>query len=366
VPCKKIQTPVNIKKGKAVVGQRKNQPVKSINRMMASRPASEVHYAPVAKTTIVRTNKPVIRAMPNGSTRITHTEYIGDIFGSVNFNAVGYAVQPGVSASFPWLSLMAPLYESYRMNSLQFKFLTEKSTATNGVVFMAVDYDAQDAAPVNKTALLSYSKAARGAPWQDFSYNCLNSDMNKIPIKYIRTATVTGADLKTFDIGNLFICTQGCADTTALGELHVSYDIEFQTPQLDFASFASSGSNSSTGTTGISGTLMLGTAPVLNIAGSGMSITYNTSTGAMTFGTVGSYLVTIIVNGGTFSGTTTVTATGGATVSTVADYGTTSARAIQFTVRIANITDVLTFAGITWSVAPSTSTLKIASYPYGL
>jgi len=356
---------VNNMKAKAMMRQRKYTSAKPAVRTAARLPAKEVIYAPVAKATIARTLRPVIKTLPNGSTRIVHSEYIGEVFGSANYNVASYAVQPGIANTFPWLSLMAPLYETYHINKLKFKFVTEKSTATNGAVMLAMDFDAQDSAPASKTALLSYHNAVRSQPWADCTYVANPSDVNKLPNRYVRTAPIVSGDLKTFDVGNFFIATQGCADTSVLGELHIEYDIEFKTPQLDLGNFASAGSNFSGGTVGITGILLLGTSPALNNPGSGMPITYNTTTGAISFGQVGSYLVTFIIFTASSAGNTIVTPTGGSQVAVVTDAGATGVRTIQFTIKVANISDTFTFSGTTLTT-PTASVLRIASYPFGL
>jgi hypothetical protein len=251
-----------------------------------------VIVAPVAKTTRVTMPQPQFKSLPNGNIRVKHSEYISEIFGSVDFNSNKFVVQPGFQQTFPWLALMAPLYESYVMKSLKFSFLTEKSTLTNGTLMMAVDYDPQDDAPLNKTSLMSYSGAVRSAPWSDCHYNCSTQAMNKITEKFIRIGSVANSDIKTFDIGNLFVATQGNADTSALGELHVSYEIELRTPQLDKSSFAALGSsfNQASGSS-ITGSRMLGTAPTLNISPSGLPLLYDTSSGVITIGSTGTFLL---------------------------------------------------------------------------
>jgi len=332
--------------------------------MLVRQPAKQVVYAPVAKATIMRSPKPVIKTLSNGNIRVRHSEYIGEVFGSVTFNANTYVVQPGFVSTFPWLSLMAPLYESYKMHNCAFKFLTEKSTATNGTVIMAVDYDVQDAVPLNKTSLLSYANATRTQPWADAVYNCNPSDMNKFPERYVRTAAVAASDLKTFDVGNLFVATQGCADTSVLGELHVSYDIEFKTPQLDLRNFASSGSNYSSGTVGITSTLILGNAPILNAAGSGLTISYNTSTGAFTLNQVGTYLIVLIFNATATSGATICTATGGSLALNLGEAGSAT-RVVQFSFDVKNATDTFTFSGLAFT-NPTLGIFRAASFPYGL
>jgi len=322
--------------------------------------------APVAISNRIATSKPSIIANNSNQTRIRHTEYVGEIFGSVNYNVSSYTIQPGLGTLFPWLSQMATLYESYMVDKLHFHFRTEKSTSTNGVVMMAVDYDVQDSAPPSKQQLMAYNNAVRTQPWADTSYIASVADVNKLRQRFIRSGLITGADYKTFDVGNLFVATQGCADTTALGELYVSYDLVLCTPQFDLAGYAAAGSNKSSGGTGITGALILGTAPSLNIAGSGMAITYSTTTGAISFGTVGSYLINFwITQTALATGTLVPAMTGGSQVSSLTVVNTAALYTVSFTVNVINLTDALTFSGLTLT-SPSASSLRVSSYPYNL
>jgi hypothetical protein len=167
------------------------------------------------------------------SIRVRHCEYIGDIPGSTTFSAVGYKINPGLSSVFPWLSGLAILYESYTVHDLKFRFSTMKSTATNGTVMGAVDFDAADAAPSAKAQMMAYKGAVRSAPWAEFEVHCAPDDLQKFKKRFVRNDTLaSNLDIKTYDVGQLFIATDGEADTSTIGELYVEYDITFQTPQL--------------------------------------------------------------------------------------------------------------------------------------
>jgi len=189
---------------------------------------------PSAIGNLVKTSTPDIRSAFNGDgrVRIRHREYIADVYGSVAFAAVAYAINPGIATSFPWLSVIAANYESYKFNSLCFQFSTEKPTSVGGSLMMAIDFDANDGAPTTKSGIMAYHNAVRCPVWSQTDYVADKPDLNKLLQHYVRSTTVSGTDLKTYDVGNLFVCVSGCADTTALGELYVMYDVELITPQL--------------------------------------------------------------------------------------------------------------------------------------
>lgn len=299
--------------------------------------------------------------------RVRHSEYIGEVFGSVNFGVTTYTIQPGNSTSFPWLSSMSYLYESYTIHKLHYRFESSKSTASNGAVMMAIDFDVADAAPPSKTQLLAYNRYVRSPVWEECVYMSDPRDLKLIEKRYIRSATVANTDNRLYDTGAFFIATQGCADTSVIGELHVDYEITLHTPQYDLGAFASAGSNRSSATSGVTNTLILGTTPTLNATGSGITIGYNTTTGAVTLGSVGQFLITYAVQSSTaYSGTPTVTMTGGSTVSTINFAASTGLAQLQFTVNMLNSTDTFTVGGWVAGTTPTNATLRIASYPFNL
>lgn len=157
----------------------------------------------------------------DGSIRVRHREFIRDIAGSIDFSCITLPINPGIAAVFEWLNTIANNYESYVAVKISFEFETMKSTATNGSLLMAVDYNGADPIPTSKAFLMSFNHAVRSPVWSECIYDCRISEMRKIgPDRYIRNAALAAnLDIKTYDIGQLFVATQGCADTSVIGEL---------------------------------------------------------------------------------------------------------------------------------------------------
>lgn len=168
------------------------------------------------------------------SQRVRHTEFVDDIDGTAGFSTVAYAINPGQADLFPWLSKIASRYEKFVMHDLSFVYVTEKSSATNGTVILAVDYDASDDAPSSKAQLLQNEDKERVAPWQKMTLRCSKHNLKDTLARFIRPGALPGgADIKTYDLGTLYVGTSGMADTSPVGELYVQYDIELQTPVLE-------------------------------------------------------------------------------------------------------------------------------------
>jgi len=225
---------------------------------------SVVVSAPVAKTQVTRTPAPKIhRSSMNGDVVVEHEEFLADISGSTAFTNNVFPVNPGLYQSFPWLSQMARLFESYKFESLEYQFKTEAATTAIGSVMAAIDYDASDAPPVSKQQLATYRGYARSSPWNNFNQRSLKEDLSKRKTYYVRTAGLTAnQDPQLFDTGLFIISTERQADTSVVGELYVKYRVRLMTPQLSNPALGSALSYRSSFTTTTATTMAGSNAPL--------------------------------------------------------------------------------------------------------
>jgi len=167
---------------------------------------------------------------------IEEDEYIGEVNGSVNFTGTVYPVNIGQAATFPWGSKIASLFEKYKFLMLEFYYKREVSEfATNGQtgkVMLSFDYDASDAFPTNKQQVMDTIPHVDSMPCAENIF--LRIDCSKFDWLYVRPGLqATNTDIKTYDCGQFFQTTQGCASSALIGELHVRYRCLVQTPILD-------------------------------------------------------------------------------------------------------------------------------------
>lgn len=191
--------------------------------------------APTAVTNVRRIRAPrVSRSSKNGDVVVEHEEFIQEVNGSVAFTNSKLAINPGLYLTFPWLSRMAPMYESYTFEALEFSFQPESATTATGSVMLAMDYDSSDAAASSKTQLAAYRGYIRSAPWAACKNTSSREDLKKRTTYYVRTGTLSAnEDIKLYDVGFLNLATNGQANTAVVGELYVRYRVKFSTPQLD-------------------------------------------------------------------------------------------------------------------------------------
>jgi len=168
----------------------------------------------------------------SGGLRVAHTEFLGEISSSgASFNGGVYSINPGLSAVFPWLSPIAMRYETYKIRSLKFHYVSSVPTSTNGLLMMMLDFDAADAVPSNQIELLNANDSTSGPVWTSATFTANLAAGDKLPSRYTRSGAVAATDIKTYDVGNFFIATQGVSSAT-VGILYVEYVIDLFTPQL--------------------------------------------------------------------------------------------------------------------------------------
>jgi hypothetical protein len=186
----------------------------------------------LAYGTSVRNNFPKMEAS-YGSCRIRHREPLGPISGSIGYVYSVHSLNPGLATTFEWLSGIAKNYEAYKFHSLSFEYVNRCNANFTGGVVMAPDYDATDAPPGTLQRLEQYQGAYDGSVWKDGLCVLNPRGMGILgPMRYVRTGPLlANQDLKTFDLGKMYIGRQGQENTNVIGELWVAYDVELFVPQ---------------------------------------------------------------------------------------------------------------------------------------
>jgi len=241
--------------------------------------------------------------------RIVHRELIASITGSSAFAVPQkFSLNPGLSATFPWLSLQATNWEQYRFNKLKFCYYTRTGSNIPGSMMMIPDYDPADAAPGTEQIASSYEDVEEDAPWKDIDCVLRPSAMFPMgPKKFIRSGSLAAnLDIKTYDAGTFFV---GTVDGTAVnwGKLWVEYDVTLFTPQTspggsslsEFQHFATTAPT----TANLVGVAPVQTGtPIVTLAGS-----------ILTFQQSGTFLVIYDASGTTLTVNATPVAAAGAT-----------------------------------------------------
>lgn len=231
------------------------------------------------------------------SRRIQNSELIGTVNGSQTFNLTRYPVNPGMSQTFPWLSVQATQWQQYTFHNLSFRYITRTGTDARGSVIISPDYNPTELPPTTEQQASNTMDAVEDVIWKILVCRLTKSAMFPFgPRKQIRNGAIAG-DLSVYDACRLFIITTECANTDAIGKLWVDYDVELFVPQNSLSGLPSPIRTSvfdrntvQTYTTGVPSTVKF-EASTLNPLG----ITYDASTGIFILPR-GAYMVTCNFN----------------------------------------------------------------------
>lgn len=187
---------------------------------------------------------PIIQNSRNNSHIVHHREYIGDVYASTAFSIQTYPLNPGLISSFPWVSQQADSYEQYKFRGMVFEFksmssdavLSSAASSSLGTVVMSTQYNALEAPFSDKRTMENYEYANSCKPSCSMLHpiECKMSQ-NTISELYVRTGEVSQGDRRLYDLGNFSIAVQGMQNVGAnqvIGELWVSYELEFFKPKL--------------------------------------------------------------------------------------------------------------------------------------
>ncbi len=189
--------------------------------------------APVALGTRVPSMAPKYTTK-NGNVIVTNREYVGYLSGSTSFSLVSYPANPGISSLFPWLSNIANNYDRYRVRRLRFIFVSSVSTATAGRIAMVWNYNAADLVPSTKLGALSIHPAEESNVWESFALDIPTTG----GVYYTRDGLPVSIDLKTTDMGSLYVVTDLCTSSSTIGELYAEYEMEFMNPHASIPPFS--------------------------------------------------------------------------------------------------------------------------------
>jgi len=178
-----------------------------------------------------------------GNTIVSHREMIDTFAIGSNPYVVeaAYPINAGDPNTFPWLSGIAMHYEKYRFRQLRFFWSPSCPSTAVGTVALVLDSDAADPQPSTLVEAFSHEGSVSGAPWNSIAFVATAPMLS--PIRYTASALVPNTDIKTYDLGTLYLISSSAAVGVgqATGLLWVEYVVELITPQIqqneDFAMF---------------------------------------------------------------------------------------------------------------------------------
>lgn len=180
---------------------------------------------------------------------VKHREYFGDLLVPdvpSQFNNTAYTIQPSNSSLFPWLARIARQYQQYRIRGMvvEFKSNTTDYAAAGplGSVGIATNYNVVDAKFDSLVEFQNSEFAVVSKPSKNILHAIECSPaIGRGEWLYVKDLSNEDPgmtqDSRFNDFGLLQVCTSGLPGTAGqtLGQLWVSYDIEFAKPILGSA-----------------------------------------------------------------------------------------------------------------------------------
>jgi len=194
----------------------------------------------VATNSLMGSNAVPIFKKNARSIRIAHKEFLGDVTGSLAFAVQAWSLNPGLIENFPWIAQVATAYQQYQFHGCLFEFVSTSANALNstntalGTVIMGTQYNVNRSNFTSKVEMEAYEFSSSGRPSANMLH-AIECDPSETPIKqmYIRSGALAASEDKRFyDLGTFQLATVGMQAASTIGELWVTYDIEFFKPRV--------------------------------------------------------------------------------------------------------------------------------------
>lgn len=216
---------------KSVTRRRAKKKAKQPNQL-ALRDSLQMQMAPAAIAKRAPTFQPKFNSV-KGTYCVSNKEFLRNLApttsGSSELSVIGLTCQVGIAEMFPWLSTIANTHQRYRMKRLAFNYVPVAGTQTRGRVVMAFSIDPTEPNPDSMAHITQYPKYIANSVWTPMTLNVDLKDRNEE--LYTRSGFVKDTDIKTYDLGKLFVGISDTTDTNTIGQLFVDYEVELMTPK---------------------------------------------------------------------------------------------------------------------------------------
>jgi len=213
-------------------------------RLILGKGDYEINSAPVTNSLI---NPGPVRGAPQfGSNviRLRHREYFSDVLSSTTFAQTRYIVNPGNYTMFPFASQLARNYEKYKLKGAVITFNPEVSnyvgSSLMGKIVLACNENPYLPDYRNILQMENSSNAIVFKPDLSAMYGieCKRTTQEEYYVRRDDVA-VPAAATGQFDFGEFYVgvVTPGFTSGQLIGELWITYDIEFCMPRLSSTLF---------------------------------------------------------------------------------------------------------------------------------
>lgn len=189
--------------------------------------------APVALRQALSNAVPVFLESNPGTVRIQHREMVTALTGAATEDfSTSFRIQPANNITFPWLSRIANMFESYTFHMLRILFVPRVPTSTAGQVGLALDFDADDSPATTLVEFSQYQHSVIGSVWAALALTVEGEALQKC-VRERYTDHGIGPhpfDPILHDVANLRVAIL-TTPVEVLGQIYIEYDITLRTPE---------------------------------------------------------------------------------------------------------------------------------------
>lgn len=202
-----------------------------MNNNNNSKKTSRARLIPAARIT-QRPRASIPRAVPSKLNTFSGTDLlVNNLAGATTFTATRYRVNPGVSSVMKGLQAIASRYDKYRFRKLQLEYVPKQAiSTTKGMVHLAFDMNANHGAPTLLSDLSVYEFHDYTQVYGECRLSVPEARLR--PERWVRCGPAPG-DLNLYDALGVIVAVDAMADTTAVGDIFLHYEVEFSGMQVE-------------------------------------------------------------------------------------------------------------------------------------
>jgi hypothetical protein len=184
-----------------------------------------------------------------GCSRMSHREFLGLVTSpGPAFTITGFPINPFNSVTFPWLSEIAGSFETFKLRGMVVEFVStygdavSSTNASLGSVILATQYNTTAPPFASQIQMENYQFATSTKPSVSMIHP-IECDPSQLPLEHLYvfpSTAISSNDPRWTTLGTTYLATVGQQAAATLGELWMTYDIEFYQPKL-LASVSNSG-----------------------------------------------------------------------------------------------------------------------------
>jgi hypothetical protein len=209
---------------------KKNQNNKITAAKAKTKSQSRAQSVPAAFITS-RPKASIARSVPGKRDAFSGTDLlVNDLAGATSFSATKYQINPGL-AILKGLKAYASRYDKYRFKKFELIYVPKQAVSTTkGMVHLGYDLNPVHGVPADLNDLSVYEFHDYTQVYGELHCHMPTSRMEKK--RFVRCGPAPGAQ-QLYDPFSVIIAVDAMADTTAVGDVFVSYEVEFFGRQIE-------------------------------------------------------------------------------------------------------------------------------------